>query len=267
MSESLFSQSWNDASEEDVSYTRMSILALISLFFGIGSFLIYCSFWFGFIGLIGIVIALLAIILIRRSEGTVTGIVTAQTGLCLSLVSLISVALFWPCYQYGVQREADQFFRIWFAAAQNDNMPLAKGLTSPYWERPGVDDQEKWWKEQYANKFAHQSIHNYVENRLTRTMFSFGKNAKVSYYKTLSATSAGDRDDVVNVYAVSVPSEKGNPETFFVKMSGERSYPKGDVKSAGWKLTKEPEFYLPPEFETIAKNPDKALPTPKPKSH
>ena len=260
MSESLFSKTWNEASEEDVSYTRMSVLALISLLFGIGSFMVFLSTWFFFIGLIGILIALLAVCLIRRSEGTVTGIGTAHLGLCLSLVSLVSTAVLWPCYHYGLQKEADRFFRIWFQAAQDDNIPLAKGLTSLYWERPGVEDPEKWWKDQYENRFAHRAIHSYVENRLMRTMFAYGKNAKISYFKTLDVSTEGEKDSVVTVYAVTVLSEKGKPETFFVKMSGERILPKGDVKSAGWKLAKEPEFYLPPEYKVVAQDPEKILP-------
>lgn len=254
-SESLFSTSWNDASESDVSYSRLSVTALIALFFGLASFLVFMTVWFCFLGAIGILLSLVAVWMIRRSDGTLTGLTPAYSGLCLSIVSLVAVTVLWPTYHYGVRKEADRFFRIWFEAMRDDNIPLAKGLTSAYWERPGIpapNDEEgrkQWWTKQYEEKFAHRAIHNYTDDKLVRTMLDLGKKATVTYYKTTSVSTGESKDTVEALYAVSYPGEDGKTQTFFVRMIGQRQFPGGDVKSAGWSLAKNPEFVLPDEFK------------------
>lgn len=240
---------WNDSPEEDVSYSRLSLWAILAFLFGLGSFLAFFSLWFCFIGAIGIPVALAAIFLIRRSEGSLTGLRFAQSGLSLSIISLVAVSVLWPTYQYGIRREADRFFRIWFQAMRDDNIPLAKGLASSYWRRPSVDDPEKWWSDHYSEKFAHRGIHLYVEDKLVRVMLALGDRATVTYYKTLSIATGDEKDTAVMLYAVTYPAADGKTETFFVKMTGERVFPTGDVKSAGWNLTKNPEFTLPGAFQ------------------
>lgn len=264
-SQSIFSGSWNDASEEDVSYRRLSILSVLAFFFGLASFLIFFSLWFCFVGVLGVLLSLSAILLINRSENSLSGLFFAQTGLACSIISLVAISILWPTYQYGVRLEADRFFRLWFQAVRDDNIPHAKELVEPYWQRPSIDNPEKWWTNQYENKFAHRDIHQYVENKLLRTMLAFGDRATVSYYKTLSVTTDSDKDVVVTVYAVSFPTAEAKngerkTETFFIKMAGERRFPGGDIKSAGWQLAKLPEFYIPDEFKSSATKPGRFMP-------
>ncbi|MDR2116628.1 MAG: hypothetical protein LBP87_09650 [Planctomycetaceae bacterium] len=253
--QSLFSSTWNDASEEDVMYTRLSIPALLALIFGLTSFLVFMTPWFFFLSILGIFLSFVAIISIGKAEGGLTGLRFAQLGLCSSIISLTAVAILWPSYQYGVRLEADRFFRIWFDALQHDNIPLAKGLTSPYWERPASDKPEEWWKKQYENNFLHKSIHSYTDNKLIRVLLALGDKAKVSYYKTLSVTTSDEKDTVVTLYAVSFPNDNGETETFFVKMIGKRSFPSGDIKSAGWALEGIPTVVVPDELKSIAQTP------------
>jgi hypothetical protein len=238
--DSLFSTNWNDASEEDVSYTRLSVFAAIAVVLGLASFLIFLSPYFVFLNVLGIVFALTAVVFIARSERTLTGLRIAQTGLCCSIVSFVAVASLWTVYPIGVQREADQFFRIWFDAAAKNNVPLMKELNSNYWERPDTQDAEKWWKKQYEDRYAHKSIHDFTSDPLVRVLLALGDKAKVTYYKTLLNTTFGDKDYVENVYAVTYPAKDGKYETFFVKIKGERAFPSGDVKSAGWALSSKP---------------------------
>ncbi|MDR3198257.1 MAG: hypothetical protein LBU34_10365 [Planctomycetaceae bacterium] len=250
--QSLFSTTWNDASEEDALYTRLSIPALLAAIFGAASFLVFMTPWFFFLSVLGILFAFIAISTIGKAEGGLTGLRFAQFGLCSSIVSLTAVVVLWPSYQYGVRVEADRFFRIWFDALQHNNIPLAKGLTSPYWERPASDKPEEWWKNQYENNFLHKSVHSYMENKLIRVLLALGGKAKVSYYKTLSVTTGEDKDTVVAVYAVNFPNDNGETETFFVRMTGKRSFPNGDIKSAGWALEGFPAVTVPDELKSIA---------------
>lgn len=236
-------------------------MAVVALFFGIASFLVFFTFWFFFVSLIGIILASAAIFMIGRSEGSLTGLLPAQFGLALSIISLVAVSIMWPSYQYGLRLEADRFFRIWLDTVIDPEIPLDKkvavlrGLTSHYWARPSTEDVEKWWKDLYENKYAHRDIHQYVEDDVLRTLLALGDRAKISYYKNRAVSSESDKDIVVSRYAVTYQTESGTPETFFIEMTGERSFPASDVKSAGWKLAKSPALVVPEEFKSRAKTP------------
>jgi hypothetical protein len=253
MTESLFTTTWNDASEnEEVSYRRLSVTALVALFIGVLSFVIYFSVWFFFIAVIGIVLALIAVWSIRRSEGLLFGRGLAHCGLALSIIALVSVSVLWPYYLYELRLEGNRFFRIWLTALQENNLPLAKGMSSPYWERPSIDDEESWWKSQYADKWKHKSIHGYTDNKLVRTLLALGTKAEITYCKTLASVVGDGKDTVVSVYAVTYLSESGEKETFFLRMTGVRQYPTKDIKNAGWSLDPFPEFYVPDEYKATA---------------
>lgn len=254
-SESLFSNTWNDASEQDAVYTKPSIWAIVAFLFGLASFLVFFTIWLAFFGILGIIFSSIALLLIKRSGGALSGLKIAQCGLAFSVISLVAVSCLWPTYHHGVRNEADRFFRIWFTALRENNIPLAKSLSSAYWSRPSTENIEKWWKDQYENRFSHRDIHNYVDNGLVRTLLALGDRASVSFYKTLTVYTGDEKDTVINVYAVSYPVEGGKTETFFVKMIGERMYPDRDVKSAGWLLAKQPELFVPDELKSSAKSP------------
>ena len=251
---SIFKTTWNDASEEEVSYTRPCVPALLSALFGAGAFLTYFSPWFFFLGIIAILLGLAALWIIRDNDGTLTGMPLAYFGLCSGLVALVSVAVFWAAYQYGIRREADQFFRLWFAAVQQGDIPRAKGYQSIYPYRSRAASADEWWQQQYENRGAHRAVHTYIEDKLVRLLTALGGEAKVSYYKTLSVFSDRDNDTVTSVYAITLPGESGGTETFFVKIGGKRIYPAGssEFHAAGWHIDTAPAFYLPDEFKKDA---------------
>lgn len=241
---------WKDASETEAAYTRLCVPALLAALFGLGAFLVYFTLWLCVVGVIAILLSLVALRVIRNGEGALTGTPLAYFGLCCGIVALVSVAVFWQTYQYGVRREADQFFRLWFTAVQQGDIPKAKEFQSIYAHRSRVASSEEWWKTQYANKYAHRNIHQYTEDKLVRVLMALGDKAKVSYYKTLSIVSDRDNDVVTSVYAVTFPAESGGIETFFVRLGGKRIYPTdSDFKAAGWQLEGVPAFYLPEEFK------------------
>ncbi len=245
---SSFSTSWNDASESDAVYTRVSVNALLALLFGVASFLVFMTPWLFFLGLIGMALGFVALLVIRKSEGSLTGGRVAALGLSLSIISLVAVGTLWPTYHYLVRKEADRFFQLWFQQLAEGNIPLAKGMTSVYWARGIPKDAETWWQEQYKDKYAHRDIHRYMENKLVRVLLALGKDAKVSYYKNLRVETDDGKDTVSSVYAVTYPAA-GRTETFFVKMTGQRHLPGGDMPSAGWALLSEPDIFVPEEFK------------------
>jgi len=250
-SDSIFKTSWNDASEAEPSYTRLCVSALLSVFFGLGTFLVYFTPWFFFLGVIAILLSCAALWTIRSAEGTLTGTSLAYVGLCSAVIALVSIFLFWQTYQYGVRREADQFFRLWFAAVQQGDIPQAKEYQSLYSRRSQAATAEEWWEAQYEEKYAHRAVHRYVENKLIRVLMALGDEAAVSLYKTLSTHSEQEFDTVTSVYAVTFSAESGGTETFFVRISGKRMYPSdsSDFKAAGWRIEGMPAFYLPDEFK------------------
>ena len=249
--DSIFKKNWNEASEAEASYTRPSVPALLSAFFGLSTFLVYFSAEFFFLGIIALLLSLFALWTIRNAEGGLTGTSFAYIGLSSATIALVSVAVFWSAYQYGIRREADQFFRLWFAAAQQGDIPRTREYQALYANRSKAANAEEWWNAQYQEKYAHRAIHQYVENKLVRTLMALGDKAKVSYYKTLEVTSEREADTVVSVYAVTFPAEFDRTETFFVKMSGKRTYPSEAqrTKAAGWRIDGSPTVYLPEEFK------------------
>ena len=253
---SIFKTVWNDASEAEATYTRLCVPALLAALFGMGAFLVYFSPWFFFIGVIAMLLGLIALGAIRKGEGILTGTLLAYLGLCGGIVALVSVTCFWQAYQFGVRREADQFFRLWFTAVQQgaEGIPQAKELSAIYSHRSRAASAEEWWGNQYSEKYAHRDLHRYVENALVKVLMALGDKATVSYYKTLNMVSERDSDTVASVYAVTFPAESGGTETFFVRISGKRMYPpkSQDFKAAGWRLEGMPLFYLPDEFKINA---------------
>jgi len=249
-SDSIFKTNWNDASETDTSYTRLSVSALLSVFFGLGTFLVFFTPWFFFLGVIAILLSLFSLWAIRNADGGLSGTKLAYMGLCSATVALVSIVLFWATYQHGIRQEADQFFRLWFAAVQKGDVPQAKEYQSLYSQRTKAENAEKWWEIQYGNKYTHRAIHHYVEDKLIRTLMALGDQATVSYYKTPLISSERESDKVVSIYAVTFPAESGGTKTFFVSISGERMFPDmHDFKAAGWKISNAPTFYLPDEFK------------------
>ena len=249
--DSIFKTSWNEASESEASYARPSVLAMLSAFFGLSTFLVYFTTEFFFLGIIALLLGLFALWTIRNAEGALTGTSLAYIGLCSAIVALVSVAVFWSAYQYGIRREADLFFRLWFAAVQQGDIPQAREYQALYASRSKAANAEEWWNAQYQEKYAHRAIHQYVENKLVRTLMALGGKAKVSYYKTLEVVSEREADTVVSVYAVTFSAEFGRTETFFVKMRGKRVYPSESQgsKAAGWRIDDLPTVYLPEEFK------------------
>ena len=249
-SDSVFNTNWNDASEGETFHVRLSVPALLSAFLGLGTFLVYFTPWFFFLGVIAILLSLLAFWTIRNAEGSLTGIPFAYAGLCSAVVALVSVTVFWSTYQYGLRQEADQFFRLWFVAVQQGDIPRAMEYQSIYPHRSQAADADEWWQTQYECVFRHRSIHRYVENELIRVLMALGDTANVTYYKTARIVSGDEEDTVTAVYAVTFPAESGETATFFVRISGSRSYPQGlvDFKTAGWRIVDTPSFYLPDEF-------------------
>jgi hypothetical protein len=216
----------------------------------LATFLVYFTPWFFFLGVIAIALSLIALWAIRNAEGTLTGTTFAYIGLSSAAIALVSIAVFWASYQYGVRREADQFFRLWFAAVQRGDIPLAKEYRSIYSQRSRAVNADEWWQEQYAGKYAHWSVHRYVEDKLIRVLMALGDDAKVTYYQTSSVHSDRESDVVTSVYAVTFPREFHRTETFFVRIIGKRVHPSSqDFRSAGWKIEESPSVYVPEEFK------------------
>jgi energy-coupling factor transporter transmembrane protein EcfT len=241
---------WQVPAAEEESYSRLSVPAIFSAVFGLGTFLVFFSPWFFFMGVTALLLSFSALWTISRSGGNVAGRTFAFFGLGSALTAVVAAAVFWACYQYAVRSEADKFFRLWFAAVRQQNLPAAKEFQRFYPYRSKAGDAESWWKEQYADRNAHYAVHQFAENKLLRVLLALGSKAQVTYYKMSGFHSTGDDDTVSVVYAVTFPSAAGGAETFFVKMTGKRLYPPASANftAAAWRLEGTPEIYVPEEF-------------------
>ncbi|MDR2172043.1 MAG: hypothetical protein LBP59_18005 [Planctomycetaceae bacterium] len=264
---SLFSTSWENkwedniiSNESELNYKQLSIISLIAFLLGLGSFFVFLTLWFTFIGVLGIIFSLIGILLISRSDGTLTGLLFARFGLCLSVISLVSVFVFWSYYDYNMRYEADQFCQAWFNlfTQENnfDNIPLIKTATSVYWERKDTNNAETWWKKQYENKYSHKDIHTLADNKLFRTMLALGAEMKLTLYKTQNVYISNEEQRVTNIYAITFKDKNDNNATksFFIKISADRKTQIDNnlnqkKKLTGWSLSGFPEFILPDEFK------------------
>jgi hypothetical protein len=263
---SLFSESWENswkddiAQNEELNYKQLSVISLIAFLFGAASFLVFFTFWFSFICVLGIIFSLIGIALISRSDGALTGIGFARLGFCLSIISLVAVSVFWIRYDYSLRYEADQFCRVWFELFQQENnfnnIPYIKTATAPYWERKDLESQETWWKKQYENKYSHRDIHSVIDNKLFRTMLALGKDMNISLYKTIDVYIYNEEEKVTNIYAITFNDKNDNnaKKSFFIKIIAERKTQIDNnlnqkKKKVGWSISTLPEFTVPDEFK------------------
>ncbi|MDR3183191.1 MAG: DUF4190 domain-containing protein [Planctomycetaceae bacterium] len=251
MSDSVFTSKWNDASEIDTNYTRVSILAVVSLFCGIVSVLLFFSLWFTLFPVLALIFALFALWAIRNAEGGLTGKGFAYTAIALSVLSVVFVTVFWQTYIVILNRQSDRLFRDFFAAAlDNDTQQMMDCFTLST-ERKKLD-AETWWQERYAKNGTHYGLHNFADNKTVRTLAALGKKAKITYYRTPALAVGDENDTVVKYYAVTYTGAAGTPETFFVKMSGIRLYDK-KAGAYGWRISAYPEFIVPEEYKEHSK--------------
>lgn len=250
---SIFEKHWNDAGEgQERSYRRLSLLALLSLLFALSAPLVFLSLWLCFFGIGGILFALWAIVAIHRSEGLLSGAFLAQIALSLSVISLVSVSVFWPYYHYRAGLEAREFCKEWFQALRTDNVPVVYSLSLPSWmRRPDPSDAENWWQTLVDDRNLHRVVDRMLQNRLLRTMLALGEKAEASYHSTGSVETENGQTTLTLFYAVTYPVESGKKHTFFVPLRVRRLINDTDGRTVGWQLLTQPDAPMsPPGWET-----------------
>ncbi|MCL2005433.1 MAG: DUF4190 domain-containing protein [Planctomycetaceae bacterium] len=249
---SIFNTKWNDASEGDASYTRLSVSALVSAILGVAAFLVYISPWFFFLGIIAIALSLAALWTIRRSEGILMGTQLAYIGLCSAIVALVSIAVFWPVYQHGVRTEAKQFFQLWFDAVQDGDLFRANELRILYLYRSHEPPDEQEAEEPASVAPSVPSEEDEFFDReaaeLLDILTEHAHRATIAYHKTLSIHTTRASDTVNMVYAITFAGESGELETVYASIVGRRMYPLDmpDFTAAGWRLESSPRTYRMP---------------------
>ena len=258
---SLFSTHWETTGEvQDVeNYRQWSILAMISLILGILSLVAFLYPWCTFLTVIGILVSLAAYVHIRRSDGVLLGSAAAQLGLFLSVLTLTGVSVMWPYYQYTVRAEADRFFRLWFDAVKAKDIRQTVEMRNPSWYRKFDMEMEDWWKSKLTIKgeMDRESVDSFLTMILNdpamKTLWVLGDRAEISYYKTPYNYYHDSKDTVTSLYAVTVapPGRPDDRETFFLRISAERTKNPKDAGQFGWALKGFPTVVkeLPPELK------------------
>ncbi len=241
--------SWSDGSDAEMPYSRLSILALTAFCVSLLSLLVFLTGWLAFLPFLAILLACVALRSIHRAEGALFGRALGQTALSLSIIAIVSFSVWRPLYQSGIRHEADQFFRIWFQTIQDGNVPLGLEMQHYYyWGRGNHHLAEEWWPFQYNDEFRHADLRSFLDNKIVRLLLALGEKADIRFYKTLSQTTQPSKNEVQSIYSVTYEDEAGAKKTFFVKMVGEKAYPEGAFRAAGWRLTPYPAFFVPEEF-------------------
>jgi hypothetical protein len=123
----------------------------------------------------GVVASVLALMRIKRSEGTLAGEKAARWGLLLSVLVGLSYWAYVGATWYAISREASQFCENFLGKLSHGEAPAAFRLTLPAGERPAEDDR---LREQLEGRY------NNVSERGTKGPFGMFRQAEA--YRMLS---------------------------------------------------------------------------------
>ena len=240
---SLFSTHWETTGEtqEVENYRQWSILAMISLILGVVSLIAFLYSSSLFLAIAGVPLALVAYFRIQRSEGALLGSFAALAGLFFAVLTLVGVSVLWPYYQYTVRSEADRFFHIWFDAVKEKDIRRVVEMKNPTWSRKLDTDMDAWWKSKLDHKgeMAEEIISTFlstINDPCMRTLWALGEQADISYYQTTQNHYYDSKDTVTCLYAVTWTPPDQPRQTFFIKISAERTKNPKEATQLGWAL-------------------------------
>lgn len=211
-------------------YRSLSPHALVGLVLGLLSGLALLDPIAWVLPVLGLVVSLVALRRIRRDEAGLAGRGLARAGLVLSLLLAVAAPTDWFLYRYLVGREAVRFAGYWFELLGEGQVHKAFLLTVDPKSRLPLDVSlpEICRRASYLC----DELEGYRKDRLVVKLESLGRRAVVRFCRIDGQETAGDRDYIRPVYAVTSQRD-GRSETFFVALKMERLRLRG---AEGWRL-------------------------------
>ncbi len=230
---------------EMAAYRALSGLAVAGLICGLLSplWLIDPMAWVLPVPLLGLLLSVLALRRIRLSAPVLVGRRAAQVGLLLCLLSGTAAPSHWLCYRWAVRREARRFAQQWFDLLAHGQPGKAYQLTQHPTFRQPLD--ARTLEKLYAQRSpAREELDNYCNQGLISALLALGQRAQVRYYQTEGVAGSGQRDTVIQTYAVTYRDpETGEKKSFFVSLELLRH--RFDSGQAEWQLSQARDGFTP----------------------
>ncbi len=226
-------------------YQALSGLAVAGLIFGLLSplWMIDPLLWLLPAPPLGILFSTLALWQIARHAPTLVGRKAALAGLILSILFGTAAPANSLAYRWAVRREALQFAHQWFEFLRLDQPHKAFQLTRHPKSRQPLDDGSL--RDFYRpGSPARDELDNYLALPLIRTLRALRHNAQVRYFQTDGQGHLGEKDTVIQTFAVTYPDRQdGAKKTFFIRLNMERF--RLDTGEAEWQLGRVEDGFKP----------------------
>jgi hypothetical protein len=209
--------------DEISEYRAPSILAFLSLLFGLASPSVFVGPLLYAIPVISIMLALLALRQIALSEGSMTGRSAAILGIVLSTIFLFASGSNAYVTSYLLRLQARSFAEQWFAhlqaGATNEAIKLTRiqPVLTPDGDSAGERESLVTEEQRRLDRF--------VENPVVQKLVSLGSKAKATFAGDLSCAYVGKGTfQVEQIFKVTVETSDGPSEDSIIHISMER-YP------------------------------------------
>jgi len=228
--------------EADVArYRPFCGLAIVGLVVGWLSALAILDPLLWFLPVLGVVLSAIALRRIAASDPPLVGRTAAVAGLGLSVAFAVAAPTDFYYSRWTLRQEAREFGLQWFQLLANDEPEKACQLYESPASRQPLD--ETLWDYYPLGSESRATLESFVTRRAAHALLLLRNGAQVRYYDTDGQWTNNGRDCVAQTFAVTFSSE-GETQTFFVRLTMERSQVEGQRRGF-WRVLREEEGFVP----------------------
>lgn len=216
----------DETGTERTAYRAVSVKSVLGCILGLCSPLALISPLLWAVPALGAILSAVAMCETTLATTIYTGRKLALFGLSLSLIFGVTAVTRNAIHQWLVRAEAERFAQSWFGFLAQDQPHMAHHLTIAPKDRRPLNTP--LWSFYSKNPAARQSLEEFVNEPLTRTLLSLEDRALVRLWKTRgpwrkpASLSSPRTDYIYQIYAVTY-NDSGKPTTFFVELQLGRS--------------------------------------------
>jgi len=239
-SQPAFTESSLDA--EVAQYRPFCGLAVVAAAIGVLSALALLAPLFWFLPVLGVVLSAAALHRIAAADPVPVGRTAALAGLGLSLLFAVSAPTDFYYYRWHLRDEASRFGLLWLDLLTTGQPEKACQVMQPAELRQPLDD--KLWAHYPSGSEEREMLEGFVARRAVHALLLLRDRATVRYFDTDKQWTRSERDYIAQSFAVTYVSPEGEKETFFVRLTMERS--RGDRTRRGfWRVVRSEDDILP----------------------
>jgi hypothetical protein len=214
------SQHVGDSREEELAkYRPVSGAAVAALLLGISSPLAFIGPLLWAAPVMGVSIALLALVQLDRAEQPRAGRKAAVLGLVLSIVFGVAAPVETITSRWWLSRESAATADQWFELLARGQPEMAYQLTLPPAARPLLNGKRE---AESDNPDERRELDNYIAGPLVKKLLALGEQARPRYGETAALRDHNGQPQIWLIYQVT-SDEHGTPSSFYVLLVLERS--------------------------------------------